>query len=87
VKIAMNEVTEASTPAQISTASVDTTPSSGRNNGMMGLRMLNAMLITNWTPTTVHSVRCQCCASGGVAFIPFAAFTRGTAEFGECASV
>ena len=63
VKIATNEVTEASTPAQTSTASRETTPSSGRNSGMIGLRMLNEMLITNWTPTIVHSVRCQCCAS------------------------
>ena len=30
---------------------------------MIGLRMLNAMLITNWTPTIAHSVRCQCCVS------------------------
>ena len=28
---------------------------------MIGLRMLNEMLITNCTPTMVHSVRRQCC--------------------------
>ncbi len=35
------------------------TPSLGRNNGMIGLRKLKAMVMMNWMPTMAHRVTCQ----------------------------
>src|ERR1700729_2360342 len=46
-------------PDQTSMPASEVTPRSGRNSGMIGLRKLNAMVMTNWMPTMAHRVTCQ----------------------------
>ena len=53
-------------PAHMSIAASECTPSTGRNSGMIGVRKLNDMVMTNWMPTIAHSVRCQFVAAGRV---------------------
>lgn len=63
--MATKDVADASTPAHMFTALADSTPRSGRNSGMMGATMLNAILMTNWTATIAHKVRRQVGNSAG----------------------
>ena len=56
---AMNGVTDASTPAQTSTAAGLRTPSTGRNSGMIGLSTVNPMFMPSWMPIITASVRRQ----------------------------
>src|SRR4051812_24158615 len=55
----MQEVAAVSTPAHIFTAAGDTTPSSGRYNGMIGPTMPKEMLMMNCTATMLHRVTRQ----------------------------
>src|SRR5215469_3009146 len=55
-KAATNEVTPDRTPAQMSIAPADCTPSSGKNSGMIGVSIENAMVMTNWMATIAHNV-------------------------------
>src|SRR5205823_2009557 len=50
-KAAISEVTPFKTPAQMSIAASLSTPSTGRNSGMIGVSIEKAAVITNWMPT------------------------------------
>src|SRR5260370_10095518 len=50
-------------PAHRVTALAVSTPSSGRNSGMIGVNIEDAMVMTNWMPTIAQSVRCHCAAA------------------------
>ena len=65
-KAATNDVEPLRMPAHMSIAASVCTPSSGRNSGMIGVRKLNAIVMTNWMPTIAHSVRCQLGAAARV---------------------
>ena len=58
-KAATNEVTPLRMPDHIATALGVSTPSTGRNSGMIGLSTENAIVLMNWIPTIAQSVRCQ----------------------------
>ena len=62
-KAATNEVMPERMPAQMSIPAVEWTPSSGRNSGMIGVSIENAIVMTNWTPTIAHSVLRHCAAT------------------------
>ena len=62
-KAATSEVMPLRTPAQMSIAASLSTPSTGRNSGMIGVSIENAPVITNWMPTIAHSVCRHCAAS------------------------
>ena len=53
---ATNEVVPERTPAQMSIAAALSTPSCGRNSGMIGVSAEFAIVLTNWMPTITHSV-------------------------------
>ena len=53
---AMNDVVDASPPAHRSISVIVLTPTSGRNSGMIGLRIENENDITSCTDTIAHSV-------------------------------
>jgi hypothetical protein len=63
---ATNDVEPLRIPAHMSIAATECTPSTGRNSGMIGVRKLNDMVMTNWMPTIAHSVRCQLAAAGRI---------------------
>ena len=72
-----NEVTDARAPDQKSIALCVCTPSSGKNNGMIGLRKLNEQLITSCTPTIAHIVSRHCggsCSAAAPAAMPVVVF-------------
>ena len=55
-KAATKEVMPLRIPAQMAIAPSFSTPSTGRNNGMIGVSIENAAVMTNWMPTIAHSV-------------------------------
>jgi hypothetical protein len=50
-------------PAQTAIDEALSTPSTGKNSGMIGVSIEKAIVITNWMPTIAHSVCCQCAAA------------------------
>src|SRR6516162_10789449 len=58
-KAAMKEVTPLRMPDHRATALGVSTPSTGRNSGMIGLSTENAIVLMNWIPTIAQRVRCQ----------------------------
>src|SRR3954452_13872985 len=56
VKAATNDVLPPRMPAQIATPLWLSTPSSGRNSGMIGVSTEFAIAVTNWIATIAHSV-------------------------------
>ncbi len=69
-KAATSGVTPLRMPAQRSTALGLVTPSSGRNSGMIGLRMVNDSDMMNWMPTITHIRRAHPSAPAAVSPMP-----------------